>query len=63
MDSWIWIVLLVGLFWFMHRSGMGCCGGHQHRRGESSDEHDEAKKTPHHEEDQKAAEGLKAERR
>lgn len=44
-DSWIWIVLIGGLFWFMHRSGMGCCGGHgghrdhedDHHRGDASD--------------------------
>lgn len=63
MDSWIWIVLLVGLFWFMHRSGVGCCGGHQHRRGESSDEHGGADELPRREESQEIEEGVKAKRR
>ncbi len=66
MDSWIWIVLLVGLFWFMHRSGMGCCGGRGHGHGKGSDEHEEhneADRMSHREEDQKVAEELMEDRR
>ena len=60
MDNWIWIVLLVGLFWFMHRSGVGCCGGHGHGHGKGSDEADEL---PRREESQEIEEGVKAKRR
>ena len=63
MDNWTWIVLLVGLFWFMHRSGVGCCGGHGHVHGKGSDEHDEADMMSHREEDQKVAEGLMEDQR
>lgn len=46
MDNWIWIVLLVGVFWFMHRRGMGCCGGHGHRHEQDPKEPGETDK-PH----------------
>lgn len=62
-DNWIWIVLIIGVFWFMHRRGMGCCGGHGHSHGKGSDEHGEHDEMCHREESKENAEGVKAERR
>ena len=60
MDNWIWIVLIIGVFWFMHRRGMGCCGGHGHSHGKGSDEHDEHDEMCHQEESKENEEGVKA---
>ncbi|HUU50443.1 MAG TPA: hypothetical protein VMW81_05760 [Nitrospinota bacterium] len=33
MENIIWLLLLGGLFFLMHRMGFGCCGGHSHAKG------------------------------
>lgn len=39
-NNWFWI-LLIGLFIWMHGSGMGCCGHGGHGRHRQDDDRDE----------------------
>ncbi|MFQ5846909.1 MAG: DUF2933 domain-containing protein [Candidatus Methylomirabilales bacterium] len=47
-SNWVWILLGIGLVWFMFRGhgGMGCCGGGGHSHGGHGE-------TPEHKGEQK----------
>ncbi|MFQ5911759.1 MAG: hypothetical protein ACE5JS_01090 [Nitrospinota bacterium] len=30
MENLLWLLVIGAVFYFMHRRGMGCCGGHGH---------------------------------
>jgi hypothetical protein len=30
MNNILWIALIIGAFFLMHKMGLGCCGGHAH---------------------------------
>lgn len=39
-QNWLWLVLLVGAYFLMSRTGMGCCGiSHSHDHGHASGGH------------------------
>lgn len=44
MENIIWLLLLGGLFFFMHKMGFGCCGGHSHTKGHE-EHHEKTKST------------------
>ncbi len=40
MENLVWIGLLVGGMFFLHRMGLGCCGGHGGKGHENHKGHD-----------------------
>ncbi|MTI60286.1 MAG: YHS domain-containing protein [Firmicutes bacterium] len=48
MSSFIWILIFAGVMYWMHGSGGGCCGGHNHGnsgRYESGGNHEDSSST------------------
>ena len=41
MENILWFLLIGGLFFLMHKMGLGCCGGHSHAKGHEKHHEDE----------------------
>lgn len=46
MENLLWLLIIGAVFFFMHRMGLGCCGGHNHKDHSHGGDRKEEGETP-----------------